>query len=103
MYCADARKLLFNDLSPSETEKWLRVLQPQPLSDWNDKTTYTGWAEIPSVYLICENDQILPIDYQLQAATVTDSKVERCNSGHSVMLSMPEKVVEVVVSAAEDT
>ncbi|CZR53887.1 uncharacterized protein PAC_03769 [Phialocephala subalpina] len=102
MHCVNPRQLLFNDLLPAETEKWLPLLKSQPLSGWNDTTTYTGWTEIPSVFLICENDQILPEEYQIQAATMMGSKIERCNSGHMVMLSMPGKVVDVVVSAAED-
>ncbi|KAF8864375.1 hypothetical protein BDZ45DRAFT_571653, partial [Acephala macrosclerotiorum] len=99
MHCVKPRQLLFNDLSPTEIEKWLPLLRSQPLSGWNGTTTYTGWTETPSVYLICESDQILPEEYQIQATMMTESKVERCKSGHMVMLSMPERVVEVVVSA----
>lgn len=102
MHCVNPRQLLFNDLSPTETEKWFPLLKSQPLFGWNGTTTYTGWIEIPSVYLICENDQVLPEEYQIQAAMMTESKVERCKGGHMVMLSMPERVVGVVVSAAED-
>lgn len=65
-------------------------------------TDYAGWTEIPSVYLICENDQILPEAYQTQMTEMVGSKVERCKSGHMVMLSMPEKVVEVIKSAVEE-
>lgn len=102
MHCIRPRELLFNDLSPTEAEKWLSVLQPQPASGWGGITDYTAWTDIPSVYLICENDQILPDEYQVQAATLTGSKVERCKGGHMVMLSMPERVVEVIVNAVEE-
>jgi pimeloyl-ACP methyl ester carboxylesterase len=102
MICIRPRDLLFNDLSPAETDKWMSVLQPQPLSGWGMTTEYAGWTEIPSVYLICENDQVLPASLQEQMATVMGARIERCESGHMVMLTMPEKVVGVIRSAVEE-
>lgn len=102
MYCKAPRELLFNDLTPSEADKWTSVLQPQPSSGWNKTIEYAGWTEIPSVYLITGNDQILPVQLQEQLAALAGSKVERCGSGHMVMLSMPEKVVEVIKGAVEE-
>ncbi|KUJ08555.1 alpha/beta-hydrolase [Mollisia scopiformis] len=102
MHCVRPRELLFNDLSPEDTEKWLSLLKPQPLSGWGATTDYAGWKEIPSVYLICENDQVLPEAYQAKMSAMVGSKVERCKSGHMVTLSMPDKVVDVIRDAAEE-
>lgn len=102
MYCLQPRSFLFNDLPPNETDKWISNLQSQPLTGWNVTITYAGWKEIPSVYLICENDQIIPAELQENMATMIGAKVERCKSGHMVMLSMPERVAEVIKGAVEE-
>jgi len=38
----------------------------------------------------------------VQLAELAGSRIERCAAGHMVMLSMPEKVVELVKSVAEE-
>ncbi|KAA8568756.1 hypothetical protein EYC84_007750 [Monilinia fructicola] len=100
MYCATPEKLLFNDLSEKYVEKWKKVLKSQPAFGWDGTITYAGWKDVPSVYLVCENDQCIPQPLQEQLAGAAGSKVERCAGGHMVMLSMPDKVVEVIKSAA---
>ena len=100
MWCKDAKAALFNDLTDDEAETWLARLQHQPASGWGDKITYVGWKDIPSVYLCAERDALLPSSIQLQMAGMAGSQVETCNSGHMVMLSQPEKVVEVIKKAA---
>jgi pimeloyl-ACP methyl ester carboxylesterase len=100
MHCKDPMDLLFNDIPASTAESWLSKLQCQPATGWADTIAYAGWKDIPSVYLICEKDGILPKELQAQMAEAAGSKVETCSSGHMVMLSQPEKVVEVIRTAA---
>ena len=57
-------------------------------------------------YLLCENDQALPVGVQkmigrIEGVGVKVKTVESCEGSHSQFLSMPEKVVEVVDRAAE--
>ena len=101
MHCVNPEQLLFNDLDEEERAKWVKALKPQPAEGWNGTIRYCGWKDVPSVYLVCEKDQVLPLEIQLQMAGLAGSEVVRCSSGHCVMLSMPEKVVEVILSAAE--
>ena len=74
----------------------MKKLQSQPSEGWFDTVTYCGWKEIPSVYLVCENDQLLPLHLQLQWADMAGSKIEKCSAGHMPFLSIPERVAEVV-------
>lgn len=99
MYCATPDKLLFNGLSEEDIATWTKALASQPASGWNGTVTYAGWKDVPNVYLICEKDQAIPPPLQEQLAGMAGSKVERCDSGHMVMLSMPENVADVIVSA----
>lgn len=103
MFCKDPRNSLFNDMSDAEAEKWAAVLECQPSSGWNDKCTYAGWKDVPSVYLVCENDAAIPLELQMQVASLAGSEVVTCSAGHMVMLSQPEKVVEVVRKAAGES
>lgn len=99
MHCKSPETNLFNDLDPASAEKWTKELQPQPSEGWADTVTYCGWKDVPSVYLVCENDQVIPAPMQLQLAELAGSKVEKCGAGHMPFLSMPEKVAEVVKNA----
>ncbi|KAJ5619236.1 hypothetical protein N7510_003220 [Penicillium lagena] len=91
--------LLFNDIPEQEKAKWLAELRPQPASGWDGKVTYTGWKDVPSVYLICEGDKALPVPLQEQLAALANSKIQRCSAGHVPQLSQPEKVMEVIKAA----
>ena len=53
------------------------------------------------MYLVCEGDKCTRPALQLSRAEIAGSQVERCAAGHMPMISMPEKVVEVIVKAAQ--
>lgn len=101
MTCATPEKLLFSDLTEAEAAKWTAALKPQPSAAWDGTITYAGWKDVESVYLVCEGDALLPTALQLQLAKMAGSKIEKCGAGHMVMLSQPQKVVEVIQGAAK--
>lgn len=101
MYCAIPEKLLFNDLSETDAERWKGALRSQPASGWDGTIAYTGWKDVPSVYLVCENDQCIPQPLQEQLAEAAGSKIERCAAGNMAMLSMPHRVAAVIEAAAD--
>ncbi|KAJ5197930.1 uncharacterized protein N7498_007047 [Penicillium cinerascens] len=98
-YCAQPELLLFNDIPEEEKAKWLAELRPQPAQGWDDVVSYTGWKDVPSTYLICEEDKLLPATLQEKLAMLANSKIERCNGGHLAQLSQPQKVMEVIKTA----
>ncbi|KAL8787998.1 MAG: hypothetical protein Q9213_001890 [Squamulea squamosa] len=100
MYCHDPISLLFNDLPPATATSWVSKLRCQPSSGWDDVVDYVGWKNVPSVYVLCEQDAVLKPEMQLQMAQMAGSVVEKCNAGHCCMIGQPEKVVEVVRRAA---
>ena len=102
MHCMTPEKILFNDLDDEVAQIWVKKLRTQPATNWDDTVTYCGWKEVPSVYLVCEKDACIPPALQLQLAETANSKVEKCAAGHMSMISMPEKVVEVVKDAADE-
>jgi hypothetical protein len=79
----------------------VKKLRPQPAADWDAEIAYCGFKDVPSVYLVCEGDRLLPIDLQLNFASTAGSEIIRCEAGHMIHVSMPEKVVEVVKGVLE--
>jgi len=102
MHCVNPTTTLFNDLDEKTTQQWMSILESQPAGGYGGTTDYSGWKEVPSVYLICEKDQLLPEGLQVQFAEVAGSRIERCEAGHMVMLSMPEKVIELIKSVVAE-
>jgi pimeloyl-ACP methyl ester carboxylesterase len=102
MHCINQRDSLFNDFSDAEAEELAKGLKSQPAENWGAVTTYCGWQDVPSVYLVCKQDKIIPEDLQVQLASLIGSRIVRCCAGHMVMLKMPEKVVEVIVDAVRE-
>ncbi|KAI5481025.1 alpha/beta-hydrolase [Pseudohyphozyma bogoriensis] len=100
MFCHSPVQLLFNDLPPSSHADLIASLKCQPASGWNQVTTYAGWTEIPSVYVVATQDACLPPAFQQQFAAMTGGEKVEIDAGHMVMLSQPEKVVEVIRRAA---
>jgi len=81
----------------------VKALKPQLAAGWDDTVTYSGWKEVSSLSLVCEKDAILPEAMHYGFAQLAGSKIERCSAAHMVQISKPEKVVEVVRAAAEET
>jgi pimeloyl-ACP methyl ester carboxylesterase len=56
----------------------------------------------PATYVVCQQDRALPVEAQEAMATTFD-RVERLPSSHAAMLSMPERLAEVIGQAAART
>ena len=52
------------------------------------------------MYLSCTQDRIIPLEFQHKMAAMAGARMESCEAGHMVVLSQPERVVEVVLGAA---
>ncbi|KAI7239179.1 hypothetical protein KC330_g2085 [Hortaea werneckii] len=96
-------KILYNDCPPhvvEEQKKHIRLMPPTVLSD--HKAKYAAWKHIPSTYLVCEQDNAVPLPAQeaLISQPGAQFRVERCSASHSPFLSMPDLTAEVVRRAA---
>lgn len=94
-------KLLYNDLPESEAAYWECQLIPQPHVVQTTVLTRSSYLYIPSTYLICENDQAAPVQYQEMFAATVKARIERCNASHSPMLSQPVQLIETIIKDAE--
>lgn len=74
-------------------------LQSMAFATKKAKATAASWKEIPTSYLLCEDDRAIPAAAQEQMANGVremggEIEVERINTSHSPFLSQPDVVVE---------
>ncbi|KAJ6151663.1 hypothetical protein N7470_007260 [Penicillium chermesinum] len=99
--CRNPMDLLFHDFPSMETHKWLELIQHQPVN-WGTTLNYCGWREVPSTYIICEADRLLPMELQEQMASLASSrKVRLPNAGHMAQLSHVHEVAVAVREACQ--
>jgi hypothetical protein len=101
MYIKDGAKNLYNDLPEAEALLWESRLIAQSWEVQNTKLTRAPYKVIPATYLICENDQAVPPQFQETFAKMASAHIERCNSGHSPQLSQTEMLAEKIANVAD--
>lgn len=95
----------YNDLAEAERAEWVNQLVVHPTaaqySSPKNAVTQAAWRTIPTAYLLCRNDQALPlavqemmIDRLEKAQPGLSLRRDYCDAGHSPFLSIPERVVE---------
>jgi pimeloyl-ACP methyl ester carboxylesterase len=91
----------YNDCSDDDIEWAKPMLVPQPTGPLIDpvQTTAENFGRVPKVYIECEIDGALPLEYQreLQANGPCDRIITMC-TGHSPFLSAPVELVAHLVS-----
>merc|ERR1712194_525698 len=97
--------IFYNDLPVEEQKKWFSKLQTHAFATKKAKTTTASWREIPTSYLICEDDLAIPAFAQEAMSNGVkemggEIEVERIKASHSPFLSQPDVVVEWLRRAA---
>lgn len=95
---------LYNDIAPEEA-KWaddLRVAHGHTAQYTSIECDRVAWRDIPLTYIVCELDQALPAFVQdIMVSKVEEQGVKvrkyRLAASHSPFLSVPGKLVEVVM------
>ncbi|CZR62874.1 uncharacterized protein PAC_12771, partial [Phialocephala subalpina] len=100
----NAKRALYNDLSPEQADYWLSRCKPHALVSFAKPVDFVPPdLTIPSTYLIYENDGALRLSLQEQLVAATPGmKSVRFHGGHSPFLSHPDFVVDAMVKAAEE-
>ena len=96
-----------HDIPVSEGEHWASLLEPHSVGAmWSDQK-YTAFKDIPSTYVVCVLDRIVPVEQQesmVEKAREVQSRafdtVERLQSGHELNLSQVQELVGGVKRAA---
>lgn len=80
------RDVFYNRCDPADVDEALTHLGSSPPGPLTVPVTYTAYREIPSTYIVCEDDNALPLS--VQERMIAQGKgvfhVERCEEGHSL-------------------
>ncbi len=89
--------------SAGQEAAWNELHKAQSRSSFCHFPQYiTSDIKISKTYVLCEEDKAVDPSYQEAFVQVGQyDKVVRLPSGHSPFLSMPQRVVEIVMSAAQ--
>lgn len=93
-----AANVFYNDLPEAQQQKWYAGTRTQASATMTAKAAATSWMEIPTSYLLCENDLAIPPQAQEGMTEMAkgmggEVEVTRVKSGHSPFLSVPDEVV----------
>jgi pimeloyl-ACP methyl ester carboxylesterase len=85
----------FNDVSPEEADAAAARLAPQSMAAVKTPVSAVAWRDVPTTYVICEQDQAIPVPAQ-EMLSGRAGAVRRLDASHSPFLSRPGEVVEII-------
>ena len=101
----ESAKLTFSDLPYEEAKEWVRRMPYHSAPSFEGKLTYPGYNSIPVSFVFCDEDVILPPDFQssvienIERESGEKVDVHDLNTGHCPNASAPEGLAAVVVKA----
>jgi pimeloyl-ACP methyl ester carboxylesterase len=96
---APPSQLFYGDVEPELAAASAARLTSQSVLAFTDVTTRAAWREIPSTYVITEDDGAIPVFAQ-EAMAARTASIERMKASHSPFLSAPEDLADIVAAAA---
>ncbi len=103
----ESAKLTFSDLPYEEAKEWVRRMPYHSALSFEGKLQYPGYNKIPVSFICCDNDVILPPEFQrsviegLEREIGKKVDVHHLNTGHCPNASAPRELATIVVKAIE--
>lgn len=91
-------EVFYNQCDDLTSQHAISQLRTQSISSFNQPITHVSWKEKPATYIICEDDQAIPLFAQ-EAMSQRASKVVRMNSDHSPFLSQPSELAALIANS----
>jgi pimeloyl-ACP methyl ester carboxylesterase len=89
------------DVDPATARVMYAVQQPISLSAFDDVMGVPAWKSQPTWYLVAANDEAIPPDAERQFAARMGATTVELASGHVAMISHPDEVTDLIVTAAK--
>lgn len=87
---------------PAEQTNWLALTQrPVVASAFAEASGLAAWKNLPSWYLVATGDQAIGVDLERFFAQRAGSATTEIDASHSVAVSQPEAVADVIRTAYE--
>ena len=88
------------DVDPAKARAMHAVQQPLALSALEEVMGVPAWKALPTWYMVASNDEAIPPDAERQFAGRMGATTVEVASSHVPMVSRPDAVVELIVTAA---
>jgi pimeloyl-ACP methyl ester carboxylesterase len=88
--------VFYGDVEPALAQRCAQRLHPQSVAAATAPLPAAGWHDIPSRYVICEQDQAMPVPVQ-EAMSCHADEVVRLDASHSPFLSRPDELVALLL------
>ncbi len=88
------------DVDPVKARVMYAVQKPFNMAAFSDVMGTPAWRAIPSWFLVAQNDQVIPPDAERLFAKRMGAKTVEIASSHVAMVSHPDDVCKLVVTAA---
>ncbi|KPI40573.1 uncharacterized protein AB675_7703 [Cyphellophora attinorum] len=98
----------FSGLPHAEGVAWVKKMPLHSLASFEGKLTYAGYKHIPSSWIFCEQDIILPPDFQrscierIERESGRQVRVYRLAADHCPNASAPRELVKALDDAVAD-
>lgn len=99
--------IFFHDVPVTEGEHWASLLKPHSIGALWSEQSYAAIKDIPSTYVICQLDRVIPPEQQegmIKNAREVQEKafdvVERLECGHEPIISNIDDLVEILERAS---
>jgi pimeloyl-ACP methyl ester carboxylesterase len=89
------------DVTADEASIMAAVQRPLSVTSFTEKEAAPAWKHIPSWYLICTNDQMIPPPAQEFMAKRMKATERSVAASHAPFMSRPQAVAEIIIEAVE--
>lgn len=96
---AEPSKHLYSGAAAEDADRAAERLVPQTVKSFSEPLTSVAWKTVPSSYIICEQDEILPPAFQ-EGMSARSGRSHRLSCGHSPFLSIPAELAELITTDA---
>jgi pimeloyl-ACP methyl ester carboxylesterase len=95
-----AGEVFYHDCAPAVAEAAIARLRPQSLLPMTEITPVTDWPGQPCTTIHGHGDRLIPVSYAQRASASLGSKLVLVEGGHSLFLSRPGEVADLLDSLA---
>jgi pimeloyl-ACP methyl ester carboxylesterase len=89
------------DATDNEAAVMAAVQRPLSVASFTESEGAAAWKALPSWYLICTDDQMIPPPAQEFLAKRMKATVRSVHSSHAPFMSRPQEVADIIALAAE--
>lgn len=93
--------IFYNACPPELAAEAAGRLQPQSISSFEQPVRAVGWRDVPTTYVICDQDAAIPVFAQEQMSQRAGD-LRRLDADHSPFLMLPDEVVALIAEIASE-